>query len=293
MGAATGPQFDRRVHLGGPHPARIDHRAGPQIEGLPGQLVGQPHRGAGRLGRADPGEHPGTVPGRGACDGHHQPGVIDQLAVEGQQCAVETVTADRRRHRDRLLRADPPWPRQHRGLGAGQQPQHVAGLKPHPHQRTLTAAHRRQQRHQLRHRTDQVRCRPGHQDAPLDSTAPRDPDVAGGEITQPAVHQLRTPPAGAEGQIVFVHQHHGEAAAGRVQSNSGAGDPGADDDHVDGGGVPECGEVGAAPRGIECGQFSHSGSRRGMRSRHGTVRHPVRRRPESARRSAPTARRTA
>ena len=203
MRTAAGPQANRRIHLRGPHPRRVDHHSGRQIHGLAGQLVGDAHRGSGGRGDTGAGEDARAVLGGSARHSHHQSGVVDQLSVVSQQRTVEPVTAHGRRHRHRLLCADSAGPRQDRGPGAGQCAQHIAGLKSGSHQRPLRPAHRRQQRHQLRHRLDQMRRVDGHQDAALDRAAAGDTDISAGQVAQTAVGQLRAPSAGAEGEIVL------------------------------------------------------------------------------------------
>ena len=199
MCTAAGSQPNRRVHLGCPHPRSVDHRSRRQIQGLPGQLVGEVHRSSGSRGNTHPGEDARAVLGGRACHRNHQSGVVDQLSVIGQQGTVEPVTTHGGSHRHRLLSADPARPWQNRGPGSGHDAQHIPGQEPGSHQCPLRTAHRRQQRHKLRHCFDQVRRGDRHQDAALHRTAAGDADIAAGQIPQPAVGQLRTPSTGAEG----------------------------------------------------------------------------------------------
>ena len=103
VGAAAGPQLHRRVDLARPHAGGVDDRAGRDVERFAGELVGQPHRGAGGLGGRDLGQDPGAVLRGGARDRGDQSGVVDQLPVVGQQAAVETVAPHGRRHLDGRL----------------------------------------------------------------------------------------------------------------------------------------------------------------------------------------------
>ena len=107
-----------------------------------GQSVGESHGGTGGRRRTDAGEDRRAVLGGGACHRDHQPGIVDQLAVVGQQRAVEAVLAHRGRHRDRFCATDPARARQHRGWRAGHHTQDIAGPEAHPNQRPLGAAHR-------------------------------------------------------------------------------------------------------------------------------------------------------
>ena len=45
---------------------------------------------------------------RGACDGHDQPRVVDELSVVGQQSAREPVTPNRRNQLRGAAGVDPP-----------------------------------------------------------------------------------------------------------------------------------------------------------------------------------------
>ena len=232
--APTGPQPDRGVDLRGPHSGRIDHHPGSQVQGLTRQLVGQSRRRSGRGGDAHARQYPSTVGGSSACYRHHQPGIVDQLSVVGQQRTVKPIAAHGRSHRHGLLGADPARPRQDLGGGAGHGAQHVPGQKSGSHQRPLGPAHRRQQWHQLRHRLNQVRRGDRHQDAALDRTAAGDADIAAGQVAQAAVGQFRTPAAGAESEVVCLHQHHRQPPTGGVQGDAGTGDAATDDEDVDG-----------------------------------------------------------
>ena len=227
---------------------------------------------------------------RGARHRDHQAGVVDQLAVVGQQRAVETVAAHGGRHRDRLGGTDPARPRQHRRWGAGHGAQHVAGLEAHPHQRPLPAAHRRQQRHQLRHRLDQVR-------APCGSSGCRvRPNCAG------RCRRCRWP-GSAEPPWTSLELHRlvpnarsclststtDKPAAGSIQGDAGAGDAATDDDDVDGRPSPRAARSAvrrAALRAEERVMRPPRGA--GIRSGRGRVRRRGRRRRGSGRRSGRT-----
>ena len=112
-------------------------------------------------------------------------------------------------------------------------PQRVAGKEPSTHQRSAERTDLGQQRHDLRQCPDQMRCGAGHQDAALDRALVRDADLAAGEVAQAAVHQLRAPPAGAEGEVARLQQGDRQAAASRVEGHPGTGHPAADDQQVD------------------------------------------------------------
>ena len=80
-------------------------------------------------------------------------------------------------------------------------------------------------------RTDYVR--PAHEDGALAGALPRQPDLAVRQVAQPAVHELRRPPAGARGEVGALQQHDGQPAARGVQRHARAGHPAAHDDDVD------------------------------------------------------------
>ncbi|BCO35481.1 hypothetical protein MHEC_19140 [Mycobacterium heckeshornense] len=215
MGAAAGPQPQRRVDVGRPHPCRVDDGTRADVEGSAGALVGQPHRGAGGLRCGHIGENPGPVLCRGPRDRGDQSGVVDELPVVGQQTAVEPVAPHGRRQVDNTLGRHSARARQHGSRRARQPAQHVTGQKPGAHQRPLGTPHRRQQRHQLGHRPNQVGCVARHQDSAFDCAAAGDTDIAARQVAQATVHQLGTPPTGAERQIMLFYQRHPQPPAPR------------------------------------------------------------------------------
>ena len=73
--------------------------------------------------------------GGGAGHGGDQAGVVDQLAVVGEQAAGQTVAAHGRRQFDGALGVDAPGPRQRRRRRARQPAQPVAGHETGAHQR--------------------------------------------------------------------------------------------------------------------------------------------------------------
>ena len=64
----------------------------------------------------------------------------------------------------------------------------------------------------------------------------RFPDQANltlGQIPKPAVYEFRRTRRRAGGEVVAVDQRHPQTAVGRVSSHPAAGDPAADDHHVE------------------------------------------------------------
>ena len=82
-------------------------------------------------------------------------------------------------------------------------------------------------------RPDQVR-RDAQQDAPLAVGLEHEPEVAGLQIAEAAVHQPARARAGARAEVVLLDQHGPEPAHGRVARHAGAGDAAADDEQVGG-----------------------------------------------------------
>ena len=169
--------------------------------------------------------------GGGAGDRGDQPRVVDQLTVVGEQAAARGRRGARwapsRRRALAAMRRD-------RGSVDDGVPASLRSASPASeagaHQRPRRCAHRGQQRNQLRHGADEVRSVARHQDSAFDGAAPGDADVAGRQVAQAAVHQLGAPPAGAEREVVLLHQRDAQPAGRGVQRDAGAGDAAADHD---------------------------------------------------------------
>ncbi len=86
---------------------------------------------------------------------------------------------------------------------------------------------------QLREGAGQVRGGAGHEQVPFDRTLPRDGNIAGCQVAQAAVHELRAPAARAEREVVGLGADDGQAAARGIQSDAGTGHPAADDEQID------------------------------------------------------------
>ena len=202
---------------------------------LAGAGVGEDGAGAGRLADPHAGVHVRAVGDGGAGDREHQACVVLELAVPGEQAAAQPVPAYDGGERERLGDPDPARPGQRLATGAGAEPEQVAGAEA---RRGRAAAWERLisgvKRHQHRQRVDEVRCGRLHQDAALDGALVGDVELALGEVAQPAVHELGAPAAGAEGDVVGVDGDDGQAAAGGVERDAGAGDAEADDEDVGG-----------------------------------------------------------
>ena len=168
----------------------------------------------------------------GACHRGDQSRVVDELTVIGQQRPVQAVATHRRRQCDCRRGIDATRSRQHRCGRAREGSQTVTGRETEPDERPRCAVHLGQQRHKLRHRVHEVWGVACHQDSALERAAPGDADIAAGEVSQAAVHELGAPPAGAERQIVFLDQRHRQPTRRSVERNTGTGDTAADHEQV-------------------------------------------------------------
>ena len=203
---------------------------------LAGARVGED--GSGRRSASldpHPGVHAGAVGDRRAGDREHQPGVVLELAVPGQDRATQALAAYDGSEGQRLGDADAARPRQGLALGARREAQQVArpGCRPARAPAWVRPIDGVSGQHH-RQRADEVRSRGLHQDAALDGALVGHVDLAARQVAQAAVHELGAPPAGAVGDVVGVDRDHGEAAARGVEGDAGAGDAEADDEHVGG-----------------------------------------------------------
>ena len=255
VGAAAGAQPDLVVEVAGPHAGRVDDRPGADGVRLAGELVTQLHAGAGgsarKRGDAGARAHVGAVGRRGAGDRDHQPRVVLELSVPGEQPAAQRLRAHRRGQAEGLGGVEAAGAREGAGAGARGAAEHVAGLEASPRHRGATARHRVVEGREHRQGVDEVRRGDLHEDAALDGALLGDRELALGEVAQAAVDQLRRPARGAEGEVVRVDGEHGETAGDGVEGNAGAGDPEADHHDVDP--VGDAGQAGsdAAPSGLQ------------------------------------------
>ena len=123
--------------------------------------------------------------------------------------------------------------------------------------------------HDERQRAHQVR-RQGGQQLALEQRLADQPEVEVLQVAQPAVDELARARGGAARVVALLDQRDGVAAAGGVQRDAGAGDPAADDEHV---------ERLVGQRGEGVGAREHQGrcvttasSRRALRRRLGAAR---------------------
>ena len=189
MRAAAGAQLDRGVDLTGPHSRRIDHHAGGQFECLPRQLVGQLHRTAGGRGGRHPGQDPAPCARR--C-------VPPRRPAGRRRSAARRRPATRRRARrgGRSGPSRPPAAHRSDGTAAGSRTWVPASMRsPSPATNPIrTKARWRGSWTAAAEPTAAWRAPDGsvagHQDAALHSAAPRDADVARGQIAQPPCTSL-------------------------------------------------------------------------------------------------------
>ena len=139
------------------------------------------------------------------CGGPGQAGdqarVVLQLAIPVKQRAAQPRAAQRRNPPQRVLRGDALGTRKDAGAGTGRHPQEVAGVDPGCGEHGLRRGDIAGQRHEHRHRPDEVRRGALQQDSPFHRALVSDPQLPGGEIAQPAVDQLAGPARGTEGDM--------------------------------------------------------------------------------------------
>jgi hypothetical protein len=209
--------------------------------GALGVDAGDPHAG----------QHAGAVRRRGARDGDHEPRVVLELAVPGEQPAAQPVLGQRGRQAARLQRADAPGGRQERA------PRACAGAHAVADPQAGHRGHRRRaarpggERDHERQRADEVRRDVAHQDGALACGLPGQAPLAVGEVAQAAVDELGAPAARALGEVAALDQRDRQAPAGGVERDARAGDPATDDEHVDPLAVGERGQLLRAARGGE------------------------------------------
>ena len=221
--------------LVGPHPGGVDHHRGPDLEGL---AAVRGHRGPvdPAVGTGDEGGHPDVVGGhrpvvehRGAEHGQGQPGVV------GPGVPVEEA-------------GHQPVGPEGGHVGEGLRPGHLlvapadahpAGQVVEPQGGRVDAGHApvdhpvlAEQRDQEGERGDQVG---GVVEQPLalGQVLVDQAVLVLLEVAEPAVDQLGRLGRGARGEVVLLDQGGPEAPAGGIERHAGAGDPAADDQHVE------------------------------------------------------------
>ena len=107
---------------------------------------------------------------------------------------------------------------------------HVVHVEPDPD--AAVAALVAERRHQERRRVDEVWREPDQQLA-LQQRLADQAEVEVLQVAEPAVDHLRRAAGGALAEVVALDQRDRIAARGRVEGHAGAGDPTADDDHVE------------------------------------------------------------
>ena len=218
--------------LAGPDAGGADDGSRTDLELLARQRVAQHGAVAAHAQRLDPGEHRCAVTGGAARDRDHEPGVVDELAVPAPHAAAQPVLRDRGREEHRLGSADRPRSAEDGIRGSDEPAQAVAEPVADPDVCAASHMARRIQRHHLREGTREMRRDARHEQVPFGRTLVRDRELARREVAQAPVHELRTPPAGAVGQVVALDQHRAQAAARGIQRDSRTGDAAADHEHV-------------------------------------------------------------
>ncbi len=283
MGAAARPQPDPRSQVRRPHAGGVDHR--PRTQGDPGTGEGV-HRGrldptatvparagtvavgsgaegtrraaaaaeAVEAGHPQPGQDPGAESGGGPGQRDDETGVVNELAVPVQHPAAQPGFPERGSHPERLHGGQPAWAGQDRAGRARAAAQQVA--EPHPglDQRGVRPRYSRGQRGEHGQRPHEMGRGVPHQDVAFDGALPRQRHVSGGQVTQPAVNELGTPSARAEGEVVRLGEDDGQAAGGGVQGHPGPGDPTANHQQVHRAAGRDGGQLPFPPPGVQRGR---------------------------------------
>ena len=150
-----------------------------------------------------------------------------------------------------MRRVEAPGSRKNGGRCSCGGAQRVSGEEADADQRGFGGTHGRQERHELRKRSDEMRRGTHHDDVALDGALSGNADVARGEVTQSAVYEFRAPAAGAEREVVAFGEHDAQSSAGGIESDTRAGDATADDEDVDGGVLAEFLELAGAAGGVQ------------------------------------------
>ena len=188
------------------------------------------HVGAVDRGHRGPGQHARAERRGGAGEGDHEPGVVHQLRVP-EDDAPATGAHGGNQPGD-LVGGHPPGRRQRAPPTGHRHPDGVP--EPAPGRGEGGDVSAGLVRHEERQPPDQVRRGRPHEDGAFAGALPGQADLAVGQVTQAAVHELGGPPAGARGEVGALQQDDGEPAARGVQRDSRAGHPSAHDDDVDG-----------------------------------------------------------
>ena len=235
-----------------PHPGRGDDGTRPYLElglgraaaGLhvpyphPGDLPRVPHQADG----AGAGHHRRAETGRGPGQGDHQAGVVD-LPVVVPDGAGERLLAQAGEEPARAGAGEVPVQRHAAALAvqqvaeadqAGERVVHGdAGAVVDPLPGTARqVGGPAGERHEERHRADQVRCQPGGEQAALPQRLVHQAELQLLQIAQSAVDQLAGPAGGPGGQVAGLDQGHRQPAGRGVHGRTRAGHPAADHQDV-------------------------------------------------------------
>ncbi len=247
------------------HPGGVDDRPRPDRDDPSIDLVAQDGPvGGDALGRTA-GDDRGPLTRRGTGDPDDQTGVVDQLAVEGQDPGEQALPPHSGKQAQGLARAEHSRAAQDGGGGPRQHAEEVAG--PHAGTDDQGAHGRVVPVHGDHHRQgpDEVGRGDTHEDVAFTGALVGDTDLSLGEVAQPAVDQFGAPPTGAEGEVVAFDENGAQTTRGGVQRHPGPRDPAPDHQHVDVGSSFQCGEFGLAAGRVQGGGPAHGASFQGRR----------------------------
>ena len=197
------------------------------------------------------GQHIGAKARRRPRERGDQGGVVEQLAVVVEITEEQTVPIDRRAQLRDAPGADRAGARQGTRGRPRSDPENIASEESEAGENPVEQGKLAIHRDDLPQGTGEVRGGDLHEDPTLHGGTPRDAHVAAGEVTQPAVGQLRGPPRGTEGEVNLVHEQHRESTGRGVQRDARARHAGPDHDHVDLGRARRHGRRGGGPEAFQ------------------------------------------
>ncbi len=217
----------------GPHPGRVDHFAGADLDLLPRLQVAHPHAGdplalLQEADNADAGGGCGAVLRSRSGHGHRKPGVVD-LPVVVPDAADHAIRAQSGCKLERPALGQVPVPRNRPSAT-----HRVVQQNPRAHIEAIEALPNRMGEWvQERDRVHQVRGEPREQQVAFPQRLPYQGEVALLQVAHPAVDELAGAAGGPGRVVTLLHQCYRQAAGRRVQSASAPGDPTAHDHDVE------------------------------------------------------------
>ena len=223
-----------RQQLVGPHAGGVHHDPGGHVDGVPvggdGDARDAPDGVVPQRRHGGVGGHRGAQGCGRAGHGQREAGVVD-LRVEVQVAVGQPVARHGGQVGQRLgAREALVQPPDAGAAGEVVEPHGLAQRPAHLAVHHAALGRDRDEEGQGAHQMGGV----AQQSLALVQRLVHQPDLALLEVAEAAVGQLRRLGRRARGQVALVDQRHAQASARRVERHAGAGDAGADDQHVEG-----------------------------------------------------------